>query len=232
MSDAPAVPTQTPGVFVKAGDIGDFSDTCLTRLAECGYDEEDFGNHNYVADRIDQAKRKVLAYEAEAAKPAGERPAKMPPEPSPRERFLAHCTSGHLSKDGQYRQSPAKKGGAANDACLNHVPGGPRGGDTRGYHRDLAPTMPVLTGTPTSSDTLPGSPNEVMTDNENEQERRAIKKQQDANAQTGDAPRPIPLSQDQLAENARENVHLALEKGKDREPPRHRRLERAKLRCR
>ncbi|RZO66319.1 MAG: hypothetical protein EVA89_00460 [Sandaracinaceae bacterium] len=133
----------TPVNFLKAGGMGGFSAKCIQLLAECGYHPDDFGNHAYVQDRLKQARQKRKEY-LEQCKQDGVRPS--PNGPDPHTAFLARCQSGHLTQDALMRGK-----GSRGDCCANHSP---PGSDTRGYHTDAAPCMPMATYGPTGQKSI------------------------------------------------------------------------------
>jgi hypothetical protein len=87
-----------------------FSEQCKKELAKAGYDPGWFGSYSHVAKQIRDAKEKVRKYDE--AKKRGRK--NLPPKPTPQEKYLATCQSGHLTQNAVF-QEPGGRG----DPCDN-----------------------------------------------------------------------------------------------------------------
>ncbi|MEQ9075716.1 MAG: hypothetical protein RLP09_17805 [Sandaracinaceae bacterium] len=116
----------TPMAFLKGGAAGMFSAACIKALARAGYQPEDFGSYDYVADQISEARLKTDRYNLAKYgdrlglppdKPKGRRKraqdalakwraenSGMPPKPTPRDMHLAGSQSGHLTMNSAYQR--------------------------------------------------------------------------------------------------------------------------------
>lgn len=118
MSQAPALPDQTPIVLVKAGMVVVFDAACQSALAKCGVDPENFGSYTARAN-AEKAARDTMgsSYRGQAAL------AKHGPETW----LEGNSQSGHVMQN-------AFAQGKRDDPCSN-VP--PRAGDGGGYGYDM-----------------------------------------------------------------------------------------------
>jgi hypothetical protein len=130
-----------PVAFLNKGGLSFFSDNCIEQLAKYGYEPEDFGSYDHVAERLRSAREKCA--DPDAGKPG------HPPAPTDRERELGkpmgdkdHYESGHL---GMNTCMQGKRG----DPCSNFV---------SGHDDGLYPCMPHQ-----GSATDPGSEHNVWT---------------------------------------------------------------------
>jgi hypothetical protein len=89
-----------------------FSAECNAALLKAGYDPAWFGSYNHTAKQIRAAKDQCEKFD-EAVK-AGTKPGV--PEPSPAQRYLASCQSGHLTQNAVYQ---TERG----NPCSNVAPG-------------------------------------------------------------------------------------------------------------
>ncbi len=96
---APVLPDQTPVNFLRGGAAEMFSDECKALLAKAGYDPSWFGSYDHTAKQIKAAKDDCAKYDE--AKKAGKPP--PVPEPTPQQRYLASCQSGHLTQNAVYQ---------------------------------------------------------------------------------------------------------------------------------
>lgn len=124
MTAAPTPPPHTPIVLLKAGAGQWFSAQCLDLLAQAGYQGDDFGSYEHVAERCSDARARVNAYWT--ARRQGVTP--LPPRPTPHDHFLASCQGGHLQQNACFQGS-----GGRGNPCRNVVDG---------YETDLYPCMP------------------------------------------------------------------------------------------
>jgi hypothetical protein len=76
-----------------------FSDECKALLAKAGYDPASFGSYDHCAKQIRGAKEACAKYDV--AVKAGN-PASVP-EPSPQQKHMATCQSGHLTQNAVYQ---------------------------------------------------------------------------------------------------------------------------------
>ena len=144
----------TPMAFLKGGAAGMFSAACVKALARAGYDPEDFGSYDYVADRIKQARLKTDLYNAarygetlgfRPDKPRGRREAAgkslvewraengnaKRPAPTPRDKHLAGSQSGHLTMNSAYQRDRGNPCTSVVDGFEeNHAPCMPHHGAT------------------------------------------------------------------------------------------------------
>jgi hypothetical protein len=104
-----------------------FSAECIALLAKAGYDPNAFGSYDHCAKQIRSAKESVAKYD-EAVK-AGN-PNNVP-EPSPQEKHMATCQSGHLTQNAVYqddRGNPCSNVDSAPGHADNQFPCMPQAG--------------------------------------------------------------------------------------------------------
>lgn len=122
MANAPTPPAQTPVMFLKGGAAAMFSDQCKALLAQAGYDPASFGSYDHTAKQIRAAKDHCAKYD-EAVKAGGAPPV---PKPTPEQRHLSECQSGHLTQNAVYQNERG-------NPCSNVAPG---------HEEHLFPCMP------------------------------------------------------------------------------------------
>ncbi len=136
----------TPIQFLQGGAGAMFSAACVAALVNAGYDPNDFGSYDYVDDRISKARDRVNLhndhrYGVPSTLPPKQRDARQaaldkwraanppparPPAPSPHDRTLAGCQSGHLVMNSSYQRE-------RENPCTSVVDG---------FEDNLAPCMP------------------------------------------------------------------------------------------
>lgn len=121
------LPDQTPVVIVKAGAADWLDMDCVHAMVKCGYDPSWFGSYSHVKGKIEAADEKCKQWDDQVR--AGGTPSGTPPTPA--DRFLAYCQSGHMSQDAIWRGA-----GGRDSPCDNHKPG------ADGNVTSLAPSMP------------------------------------------------------------------------------------------
>lgn len=131
MSNAPAPPPHTPINFVRGGASMAWSAECVKALAEAGYHPDDFGDYNHVARRNKAARRACDAADGRPVNPPyGSQRGDVtpPPTPTPHQRFLAGCESGHITQHATQSSSSDRS-----NSCGNVVDG---------WNPSAAPCMP------------------------------------------------------------------------------------------
>lgn len=124
----PPAPTPPPHVFtlyLKSGGSAFFSAKCQALLIKAALNPDNCGSYKFVADINADARKKCNAWDA--ASPA-QRAANNIPQPTPQERFLADCESGHVIRDSNFRTQ-----GGRGDVCESVVDG---------FESNLAPCVP------------------------------------------------------------------------------------------
>jgi len=175
----PAPPAQTPGTWLRAGNLSLSDAECRKALAACGLDPDAFGNYSSVLKSQGAARKKLRedARNAAAAKGATPNPSHhVPPcslEPGAEnsgncrchegeiaqdlckndpDKFLhANGQSGHMSQDALYRGA-----GGRGDPCQNIPPANDNSG-TYGYGMSRARCMEHY-----GRSNLAGSPHEQI----------------------------------------------------------------------
>ena len=118
MGDAPAVPDQTPVVFVLAGMSVSWDDACKQALTRCGVNPENFGSYS------DRAKDEKAARDRLGSGYKGEKALK---DHGAVEWCEANSQSGHVMQNAFLQ-------GKRDDPCSNVRP---QGGDGGGYGYDM-----------------------------------------------------------------------------------------------
>lgn len=124
----PPAPTPPPHVFtlyLLSGGSAFFSAKCQALLIKAALNPDNCGSYSFVANVNADARKKCNAWDA--ASPA-QRAANNIPQPTPQERFLADCESGHVIRDSNFRTE-----GGRGDVCESVVDG---------FESDLAPCVP------------------------------------------------------------------------------------------
>ncbi len=144
MGDAPAVPDQTPVVFVKAGMAVTFDTTCRKALAKSGVDPENFGSYSGRASAEKAARDEIgKNYASKAAlDKALAGTGKTADDKGPVGTWLlANSQSGHVMQNAFMQGRPPGGGGDRNprgDPCANVRPVPPDGsGDAGAYGYDM-----------------------------------------------------------------------------------------------
>lgn len=132
MSQAPTPAPHTFVLYLLSGGSAFFSVRCQEELIKASMNPDWCGSYSYVADLNKNARQKCAAWDEAAA--AG-RPGRGPngdalPQPTPADRYLSQCQSGHLLRDSNFRESGK---GARDNPCRTIVPG---------FETDNAPCVP------------------------------------------------------------------------------------------
>ena len=126
MSNAPTPLPHTPVSYLSAGGSGFFSKLCQQLLINSKINPEWCGSYNHAASLIQASKKRCNAWAAMSPEERSSNPERMP---TPEDRYLARCQSGHLIRDSNFRQR-----GGRGDPCANVVDG---------FYSSRAPCVPM-----------------------------------------------------------------------------------------
>lgn len=177
------MPAQTPVNYLKGGGAAMFSAACIKAMLKCALNPNWFGSYAHVKEKvIKPARDKCRAWD-QASQP--DRNAGKLETPTAEDRYLAKCSSGHLLRDSNYRES-----GGRGNPCKSLVDG---------YETTRAPSTTHWG----SADNSNGEHGKV-TINENNQSRQ----QRERNA-AKNAPDTYPAGQRARDESARVAAYVS-----------------------
>lgn len=156
MSQAPALPAQTPGMFVGGGGSGtELTGECAAAVADCGLSEVDFAPFEQLIEVVRAAHDRCHAYDEARhldeqersfdtdptrASRSGEREVRLPRRPTSRERHLSLCIAAPLLDPSFYR---TRSGDPETNLPADPARGLP---GALGYDPALAPAAPQYVG--------------------------------------------------------------------------------------
>lgn len=140
MSDAPTPAPHTPANYLEGGGSTFFSRNCQQLLINAKLNPDWFGSYSHVDRLCGNAREKCQRWDSASPseRASGATADGTPLErPTPGDRYLASCQSGHLVRDSNFRESGRSSDGlnrsARGDPCRNLVDG---------YISNEAPAVP------------------------------------------------------------------------------------------
>jgi hypothetical protein len=125
MTTAPTPPPHVFTLYLNSGGSAFFSKKCQALLIKAALNPDNCGSYSFVAKTNADARKKCEAWDS--ASPA-DRAANNIPQPTPQERYLSDCESGHLIRDSNFRTE-----GGRGEVCESVVDG---------FESNLAPCVP------------------------------------------------------------------------------------------